>query len=65
MNILRYFNRCIAKVHKIFASEIETLIFYYKLPGFSLLEVERQTQGQNHVPLMQEAENIVLLQKYF
>lgn len=52
-------------VAKRFIEEIENLIFYYRLPGFSMLELEAQMQMHNFVPLGQETQNIMMLRQCF
>lgn len=63
--MVRYFNRCVGVVTKRFVEELENLVFYYRLPGFSMLELEAQMQVNNFIPLGQETQNIMLLRQCF
>lgn len=48
-----------------FIEELENMVFYYRLTGFSMLDLEAQMQGNNFIPLGQETQNIMLMRQCF
>ncbi len=48
-----------------FIQTLENIIFYYRIPGCNLNELQLILQENNAIPLKSLVEKIVLLKKYF
>lgn len=55
----------LCSISKIYALNLENIILYYKLLGINLLDLENLYQQQNHVPLTQKVDKILLLKELF
>jgi len=48
-----------------FSQTLENIIFYYRIPGFNLHELQLILQENNAIPLKSVVEKIMLLKNYF